>query len=132
MAKLLTYAVAAKNAKLDALTAYIAGGAKLRIYSGTRPATPAAAITGTLLVELVCATPFAPASSAGVLTAGTIANGTAVATGTATHARLFKADGTTVVLDLNVGTGDFDINIDNTSITSGQTVAISSMTITEG
>ena len=45
---------------------------KLRIYSGTRPANVAASITGTLLADLTLGSPFAPAASAGVLTANAV------------------------------------------------------------
>ncbi len=133
MALDLKYAALAKNAKLDALATYAGASAKLRIYSGTKPANPDAAISGTLLVELVCnATAFAGAAAAGVLTASAISNGTAAGTGTASHYRLWKTNGTTPVVDGTVGTATSDLIIDNTSINIGQVVSVSSYTITEG
>lgn len=132
MALDLKYAVLLKNAKLNAISTYAGASAKLRIYSGTKPATADAAITGTMLVELVCnATAFAGAASGGVLTASAISNGTAAASGTASHYRLFQTNGTTAVLDGTVGTSASDLIVDNTSINSGQVVSISSFTITE-
>lgn len=105
--------------------------AKLRIYSGTRPANVAAAITGTLLAELICnASAFGTVGS-GALTAGAIANDvSADATGTATHFRLFKADGTTACVDGDVGTSGADLNLTSVSFTAGQTVGVSSFVIT--
>lgn len=133
MALDLKYAALAKNAKLDALSTYAGTSAKLRIYSGTKPTNPDTAISGTLLVELTCnATAFAGAASGGVLTANAISNGAAVASGTATHYRLWKSNGTTPVLDGTVGTATSDLILDNTSINTSQVVAVSSFTITEG
>lgn len=128
----IKYSTAARNAKMDTLTTSIGTSAKLRIYSGTRPANPAAAITGTLLAELICsASAFAAASSGGVLTANAIASGTGAASGTATHFRLWKSDGTTAVVDGDVAISGADLNINNTSIASGQTVSVSSFALTE-
>ena len=128
----LKYAVALKAAKLNAISTFAGASAKLRIYSGTKPATSDTAITGTLLVELICnATAFAATTSTATLTANAIANGTAVATGVASHYRIFKADGTSAAIDGTVGTTASDLIIDNTSINSGQVVSVSSSTFTE-
>lgn len=134
MAVDLKYAALAKNAKLDALATYAGTSAKLRIYSGTKPANPDTGIgAATMLSEHTCnASAFAAAASGGVLTANAIGNATAAATGTAAWYRLWKSNGTTPVLDGTVGTATSDMILDNTSINSGQTVAISSLTITEG
>jgi hypothetical protein len=70
--------------------------------------------------------------SAGVITMlGVPKSGVAVGTGTAAVARI-KDGGTTnvVVNNLSVGTSGSDINLNSTSITTGQTVTISSGTIT--
>lgn len=119
-----------RNARNDAITADVGNAGRLRIYSGTRPAT-GGAIT-TLLVELTLATPFAPASSAGVLTLGTITSGTAVATGTATWCRVYRSDGTTICFDASVGTSGADFILSTTAITSGATVSATSGSITDG
>lgn len=124
------YATNLRNAKLDALTTFAGASPKLRIYSGTRPAT-GGAIT-TLLVECICNATFAPAASAGVLTANAIASGTAVATGTATWARLFKSDGTTIVADFGVATSAAEVIIANTSIVTSAVIAVSSLVVTAG
>jgi hypothetical protein len=106
---------------------------KFRIYSGTRPATPDTALSGnTLLAELtINATAFgAPAS--GVLTANAITqDSSADATGTATFARVFQSDGTTVEGDLNVGTSGSDLNLNTVSIIVGGPVSITSLTLTQ-
>lgn len=120
-----------RNAMLDAITTRAGNGALLRIYDGTRPATGGSATT--LLAELTCGTPFAAAASGGVLTLGSITqDGSANNSGTATWFRIVKADGTTFVLDGNVGTSGSDLNLSTTTIVSGQPVSVTLFTITEG
>jgi hypothetical protein len=120
-----------RNARLDAITTFVGASGKLRIYSGTRPAT-GGAIT-TLLAELTLNATFAPAASSGVLTLNAITqDSSADATGTATWARIFKSDGTTICLDCSVGTSAADIILNTVSLVSGAAVAVSSATITEG
>lgn len=109
---------------------------KLRIYDGSQPADGDVAITTqTMLAELTMnATAFTgPAGTASAnqtLTANAITSATAAATGTATWFRLLKSDGTTKILDGSVGTSASDINLNTTSITSGGTVSVTSLTIT--
>jgi hypothetical protein len=123
-----------RNAEMDAVTTRVGTSARLRVYNGTRPANPGTAITSqTMLVELTCnATAFAPAASGGVLTANAISNGTAAATGTASWFRLFQSNGTTAIMDGDVATSGADLNLNNTSIATGQTVSVTSFTITDG
>lgn len=127
----LAYAATLRNAMLDAITTRAGASAKLRIYDGTRPATGGTATT--LLAELTCNATFAPAASGGVLTLNSITSDSAAdATGTATWFRIVQSDGTTHVLDGNVGTSGSDLNLNTTSIVSGAAVAVTSFVITEG
>lgn len=127
----LGYAEVLRNARLDEITARAGGGALLRLYDGARPATGGAATT--LLAQLTCATPFAAAASAGVLTAGAITQDAAAdATGTATWFRLVQSDGTTHVLDGDVGTSGSDLNLNSVSIVAGGTVDVTSFVVTGG
>lgn len=106
----------------------------LRIYSGTRPATPDTALSGnTLLAELTFgATAFA-AATGGTKTANAIGSDTSAdATGTATFFRAFQSNGTTAVIDGTVGTSGTDAVINSTAIQSATTVSCSSMVITAG
>lgn len=69
--------------------------------------------------------------SGGVLTmAGAPKSGVATGTGTAAVARVKDGGGTTRVNNLTVGSGSGDINLDSVSITSGQTITLTSGTIT--
>ena len=93
----------AVNAEADALTALLPGG-KVGMYTGTQPATADTALAAnTLLATPTLGTPAFPAAVAGVLTANAIAAATAVATGKATFARVFRADNTTAVMDQSIG-----------------------------
>lgn len=126
----LAYSSTIRNAMLDSITTAAGASALLRIYDGARPATGGAATT--LLAELTCNATFAPAASGGVLTLNAIAqDASANATGTATWFRIVKADGTTHVLDGNVGTSGSDLNLTTTSIVATQPVSVTSFTITE-
>lgn len=126
----LGYAVALRNARLDAITTRAGGNAILRIYSGSRPATGGAETT--ILAELTCNATFAPAASGGVLTLNAItADSSANNTGTATWFRI-QSSGAVHVLDGDVGTAGSDMNLSTTSIVAGATVSITSATITAG
>ena len=57
------FAAGLRNARLDAITTFAGSAAKLRIYSGVRPATGGAVTT--LLAELTLGSPLAPAASGG-------------------------------------------------------------------
>lgn len=127
----LSYDVSIRNAQLDAITTRAGASALLRFYDGTRPATGGTATT--LLAELTCNATFAPAASGGVLTLNAItADSSANATGTATWFRIVKSDGTTFVMDGNVGTSGSDLNMNSVSFTAGGSVATTSFTITAG
>ena len=127
----LGYVARLRNAKQDAITTDAGNGAIIRIYNGARPATGGAATT--VLAELTCGTPFAAAAASGVLTLGAITqDSSANATGTASWFRIFRSDGTTIVMDGDVGTSGSDLNLTTTSIVAGQPVSITSFVITEG
>lgn len=122
--------VSLRNARLDAITTFAGNTGILRIYDGARPATGGTATT--ILAELTCNATFAGAAASGVLTLNAITQDTSAnATGTATWARLFKADGTTIVMDLSVGTSGADINLNTVAIVTGAIVSVTSATITE-
>lgn len=130
----VSYTTARRNSRADALTADIGNAALLRIYDGTPPASSNAALSGnTKLAELTCGSPFAPAASGGVLTANAISqDNSADATGTASFFRLYKSDGTTVIMQGTVNTSGADLNVNTTAIVIGGPVLVSSFALTEG
>lgn len=134
----LSYHSTLRNNMLDEITARAGTSALLRIYDGTIPTNADTAVGAqTLLAELTCnATAFAGAASGGVLTLNAItSDSSANATGTASWFRIVDSGATNTVMDGDVSTvaaGTGDLQLDSTSITSGQTVNVTSFTITEG
>ena len=118
-----------RNNMLDQITSRAGASCRIRIYSGTRPATGGTETT--VLAELTGNATFAPAASGGVLTLNAITqDSSADATGTASWFRIASSGGTNHVLDGDVGTSGSDLNLNSTSIVAGGTVSISSFTIT--
>jgi hypothetical protein len=125
----LKYSNGTRHAQNEGLITYAGSGAIINIYQGTAPANANTAITTqTLLVSCVLAGAFGTDTD-GTLTLGTVNNGTAVTGGTANFFRIFKSDGTTVVMDGSIGTSGADLNLDTTTINITQTVNISGGTI---
>lgn len=123
----ITYSTTVKNNRLtQVLNAIDAGAGNGILVIGT---------TGmaTTLASITLAKPSATVS-AGVLTfSGLPKSATATGTGTAAEARITDSTATIVISGLTVGTSGTDIIIDNTSITSGQTINFNATsTITHG
>lgn len=123
-------AAAARNAALDTLNTTIGASGKLRVYSGTQPATADAALSGnTLLADLALSATAFGAASGGTVTINTVtADASADNTGTASWATITKADGTTRIIDGSCATSAADFIIDNTSIVAGQNVSCTTYT----
>lgn len=131
----LQYSVAVRNAQLDAFESTTGASAILRILSGTPPANCATAQTGTLLASLSLPSDWMSAASAGSKALlGTWQDTSADATGTAGYFRILDSTGTTCHAQgtITATGGGGDMTIDNTSIASGQTVAVTSFTLTAG
>lgn len=124
-----------RNTRADTFTTRIGASGLLRIYSGTQPTDADTAIGAqVLLAQLTCGATFAAAAATGVLTANAITSANAAATGVATWFRLVNAGATVNVTDGTVtatGSGG-DLQLVTTSITSGQPVQVTALTITEG
>jgi hypothetical protein len=113
---------------LNAMLALLNGGT-MNIYSGVQPATPDTALAGnTLLATLTFSATAFGNGVAGVATANAIASGTGLAVGTATFARM-NSTAPAAVLDCSVGTSAADINLNDTAITIGGTVAVTAYTV---
>jgi hypothetical protein len=127
----IAFATALRTNRMDQITSFAGGSALLRIYNGSRPATGGTVTT--LLAELTCNATFAPGASSGVLTLNAITqDSSADNSGTATWFRIVKSDGTTFVMDGNVGTSGSDLNLVTTTIVATQPVSVTSAVFTEG
>lgn len=129
---------AAAKAMVDAFAALPDAGASagyIEIRTGTAPATPETAATGTLLGTLTLSDPaFGAATTANpsVATLGTVTGDTSAdATGTATWARVYDSDNN-ACMDLTVGTASADLIMSTTSITSGYPIDITSGSLSLG
>lgn len=129
---------AAAKAAVDAVAVLLNSG-KLRVYSGAQPTDANTALGAqTLLGEFTFAATAFPASAASgtaptrnaVATANAIADVVATNTGTAAWFRALKSDATTVVFDGTVGTSGCDLNLTDITITTGETMSVTSFTIT--
>lgn len=112
--------------------------AVLEIRSGTIPADADTAPTGSVLASITLPADSFGAAAAGVIAkAGTWQDTSADATGTATWFRIRQTGdlGTTNTtderIDGTVGTSGADLNLDNTSIATGQQVTINTFTLTQ-
>jgi hypothetical protein len=123
------------DAMLGALSTLLNSG-KIRIYSGTEPATANTALSGnTLLAELTFgATAFGAPTASGadrIITANAITQDSgADATGTATFFRATNAGGTVTYYQGTVGTSGQQLNLTATNIVADGVVSVSSLSIT--
>ena len=129
----MTYSLSAtvSTARGQAIIDNAGTGCKVRIYSGTVPATIGTALGAqVLLAELTIAGALG-SMSGNTLTFGTVtSDSSADNAGTPTFARVYKSDGTTGVLQCSAGVGSGDLNAQSI-LAAGQTVGITSWTLTE-
>lgn len=122
--------VAAEDAAVNAVTALLNGGT-IEIRTGSMPATPATAASGTLLGTLTLSATAFSASSSGTATANAITgDASADATGTAGYFRA-KSSGGTAVIDGDVGTSGAALNLNSVAIIAGGTINITAWTYTQ-
>ena len=118
-------------ATANSITAATASnGGTLRIYSGTKPATPGDALSGnTLLVQHTFGSTAFGSASSGAATNNAISAVTASATGTASFFRAYSSGGT-AVFQGTCGTSDADLVLSSTSISSGGSVSVANGALT--
>jgi hypothetical protein len=111
------------NAAVDLLD--VGGAGSIKIYSGSQPATPATAASGTLLATITLPNPAFGNSASGSAAMNDPASVNASATGTAGWARF--ADGAGTVRfdgDVTATGGGGVVTLSSTSLTSGSPVDI--------
>lgn len=133
----LQYSTLLRNAKLDAIESYAGTNVSLLIYTGLPPATVEAAPTGTLLVAINLPADWMAAASSGSKAKSGTWSGTASGTGTAGYFRMCNGSPTDVafmqgLIETTGGSPSGDMGLDNTSISSGQTVTVTTFSITAG
>lgn len=131
----IQFSIPVRNARLDALTTVIGASANLIIYSGTQPADCSEAPTGTVLATLKLPSSWMVAAASGSKgKTGTWSDISADNTGEAGYFRIYDSLMSICGMQGSVSEsgGDGDMIIDNISIVQGQTVSVSSFTLTEG
>ena len=131
----LQYSVTLRNAQIDAISTVGAGTAKMEILTGAIPANCAAARTGTVLATLTLpATWISPGTGGTVVKVGTWEDTSADAAGTAGYFRLYKNDGTTVVMqgDITATAGGGAMTLDNIVFAAAQNFTVTGFTLVCG
>ena len=136
MATLPVMSIIAAKAALDAATALVTSTSTLVIRSGAQPATTLTAASGTLGATLTFSATAFPASTSttsnglATATANAITSDTnAAASITAGYFRILSA-AAVCIFQGNVGTATADLIMNTTTITAGDTVAVTSFKIT--
>ena len=130
----LQFSVAARNARLDTIETTVGTSAKLLIFSGSVPANCAAADPSGLLATINLPSDWLNAASAGSKTLLGTWSVAASGSGVAASFRIKDSTGTTCHLQgtTTLTGGGGDLQLDNTNITSGQSVSVLGFTITDG
>ena len=129
----LQFATSLRNTQMDAIPSAAGATAKLLIATGSPPANCAAADSGTALITITLPASYFNAASSGAITktgtwSGTASGGAASTPG---YFRLKDNAGTTTYMQGTCAIGSGDLSFDGT-ITSGQTVTVSTFTVTAG
>ncbi len=119
-----------RNAMLDAIETAIGTTAVIKLKSGAQPANAAAADSGTVLATITLASDWMSAASSGskAFSSTPLTDSSADATGTLAHYRVYASNGTTCHMQGSITAtgGGGDMTVDNTSVTSGQSISITS------
>ena len=125
----ITITSAHNDARLGGTVAYLdsgTGNAAVRLYGGTRPATPADTPSSVMLVQIPLSKPCGTVS-AGVLTLTQLEDGLIGNTGTATWARVVNGDGATAFdCDCGEGTGAWEVQLAQVNLYAGGAARITS------
>lgn len=131
----IQFSTSVRNARLDAIETTISTSAIMKLRTGAAPADCGTADSGTVLATLSLPSDWLAAASGGSKAkSGTWQDASADATGTAAHFRIYDSGGTVCHIQGTVTAtgGGGDLTLDNTSIATGQTVTITSFSLTDG
>lgn len=128
------YSTAVRNARLDSIETTIGTDAILKIFSGAEPANPAAADPAGLLATLTLPTDWMAAASGGSKVLAGTWSATASGTGTAACFRIYDSGLVACGIQGNITAtgGGGDMTLNTTSVVTGQTVSVTTFTITTG
>ena len=126
--------VLTRDAMLNAIESTLSTAPILTIRTGAQPANCAAANAGTVLATINLPSDWMAAASGGTkaIAGGPWQDASADAAGTAAHFRIHNTAGTVCEMQGSVGQGTGDLQLDNTTLTAGQTVQVTAFTLTAG
>jgi hypothetical protein len=132
----LKYSTGVKNGKLDAVETAVGTAPTLALWTGSAPATPATANSGTKVATMTLPSDWMAAASGGTKAkSGTWQDTSADASGTIGYFRIYNvSDPTSCDIQgtcSNTGDGG-DMTFDNVVVNSGQSITITSFTLTAG
>jgi hypothetical protein len=128
----LQFSTTYRNNMLDSFETTVSTSAKLEIFSGSAPANCGTADSGTKLVSMTLPADYMANASGGSKALSGSWSAAAIATGTAGYFRIKDSAGTTCHMQGTVTAtgGGGDMTLDNTSIATGQTVTVTTFTLT--
>ena len=128
----IQYSVTHRTNAMTTLNNDIGASCVIKIFDGTLPATCATPDAGTTLVTFAGNAAGFGTVASGVLTANSVSNANAAATGTASYFRIYPTAATTTnaVVQGTCGTANADMILTSLTINSGQVIQFTSMTIT--
>lgn len=125
--------VSVRNGMLDAIETAIGVSAVVKLKTGAPPANCAAADSGTVVATISLASDWMAAASSGSksFSSTPLQDTSADNAGTLGHYRVYASDGTTCHMQgtITATGGGGDMTVDNTSVTAGQIVQITSWAI---
>lgn len=125
---------AVRDARLDSIETTIGNTTvTLKIFSGAEPANCGAADPSGLLCTINLPNPWMASAASGSKSLSGTWSATASATGTAACFRIYDSTPTCHIQgNITASGGGGDMTLDNTSIANGQTVTVTTFTLTDG
>lgn len=123
-----------RNAMLNAIETAIGASPTMRLRTGAKPANAAAADTGTVVATLALPADWLADAASGVKAlSGTWSDAAADSTGSPGHFRIYDSGGTCKMQGTVTATGGGgDLTLDDITVDAGQTVNVTSFSITGG
>jgi hypothetical protein len=129
----IQFSVGVRNARLDAIETTVGTTPTLELRTGAAPATCATADSGTVCATMTLPSDWMSAASAGAKAlSGTWQDTSADAAGTVAHFRIKQGATCHLQGTVTISGGGGDLTLDNNVLASGQSVSITSFTLTDG
>ena len=129
----IQFSVGVRNARLDAIETTVGTTPTLELRTGAAPATCATADSGTVCATMTLPSDWMAAASAGAKAlSGTWQDTSADAAGTVAHFRIKQGATCHLQGTVTISGGGGDLTLDNNVLALGQSVSITSFTLTDG